>query len=143
MTKILGAPLFTLFSPFLPLGVYVNTGLDANQFWGGTYYTSHAMLTVMSLLPCALMGMAEAWRRRCEFPTPILLILFFFIYKFVQAQNLLSIFSPRQSLPAIFILYLLIPLGISRLGESKITAAVINAGSITMIVVYNLYRVYS
>lgn len=143
MTKILGAPLFTLFSPFLPLGVYVNTGLDANQFWGGTYYASHAMLTVMSLLPCAMLGMAEAWRRRREFPTPILLILFFLFYKFMQAQNLLSIFSPRQSLPAIFILYLLIPLGISRLGESKITAPVINACSITMIVVYNLYRVYA
>ena len=98
---------------------------------------------VMSLLPCALLGMAEAWRRRREFSTPILLIVFFLVYKFAQAQNLLSIFSPRQSLPAIFVLYMLVPMGISRLGESKITAPIINACSIVMIVVYNLYRVYS
>lgn len=143
MLKIVGPPLFTLFSPFLPLGVYVNTGLDANQFWGGSYYLSHAMLMVTSLLPCALLGMAEAWRRRREFSTPILLIVFFLVYKFAQAQNLLSIFSPRQSLPAIFVLYMLVPMGISRLGESKITAPIINACSIVMIVVYNLYRVYS
>lgn len=99
MTKILGAPLFTLFSPFLPLGVYVNTGLDANQSWGGSYYVSHAMLCVMALLPCALLGIAEAWRCRREYPTPLLLIVFFLVYKFAQARNLLSIFSPRSPFP--------------------------------------------
>lgn len=143
MAKIIGPPLFTLFSPFLPLGVYVNTGLDANQSWGGSYYVSHAMLFVMALLPCALLGIAEAWRCRREYPTPLLLIVFFLVYKFAQALNLLSIFSPRQSLPAIFILYLLAPLGITRLGEKKMTVSIINACSIAMIVVYNLYRVYS
>ncbi len=143
IAMIIGAPFFTLFSPFLPLGVYVNTGQDANQYWGGSYYASHAMLTVMSLLPVAFLGIAEAWRRRSVYQTPILLIVFFVIYKCVQAQNLLSILSPRQTLPAIFILYLLIPLGTSRLGESKTSVRLINACSITAIVVYNVYRVYS
>lgn len=40
-------------------------------------------------------------------------------------------------------LYLLAPLGITRLGEKKMTVSIINACSIAMIVVYNLYCVYS
>ena len=142
IAKIVGAPFFTLFSPFLPLGVYVNTGQDVNQNWGGSYYVSHAMLMVMSLLPVAFLGIAEAWRRRHVYQTPLLLIVFFVIYKYVQAQNLISTLSPRQTLPAFFILYLLIPLGIPRLGENKMTVPIINACSIAAIVVYNLYRVY-
>lgn len=138
LAKVLGAPLFAAASPFLPptvLATYEGKEVTIN-------YTFHGMLAYISLLPMMLAGVFTAFRNRRFLPIPFFLVVVCFLYKFAQASSLLTVFSPRQSLPAIAIFIILVPFGIDRISPRSKFNFIVNLGAILVILAYNVYRFY-
>ena len=133
--KLLGAPIFVAFSPFLPpysmLDFNKEESINYDFLIGFFYFT---------LLPFVIVGIFEAIRRRKTEPVPFLLLIVALVYKVAQAKSTLSVFSIRQSLPATAVLLLFAPYGWERLKHSRGLLLTVNVVSIALLAAYNFFR---
>lgn len=136
--KLLSAPLFVASAPFLPpaqLASYGEKAVTINFSFSG-------MLVYFTLLPAMIFGAYQAFKIRMANPVPFLLLILCVFYKVAQANSVLSVFSARQSLPAIALLTLLIPVGVDRFYNKRLFVSVVNIIAILVLVAYNVYRVF-
>jgi len=138
--KLLSAPLFIACSPFLPpvtMAYFETKEVTIN-------YTFHGMLAYVTLLPAMIYGVLIALKNRKYDPIPLLLVIVCFFYKVAQANSLLTILSPRQSLPAIALLMLLIPAGLDQYSRRphQVFTWTVNAATIFITLAFNVYRYF-
>ena len=136
IAKILSAPLFAACSPFLPpvtLAIFKSKEVTIN-------YTFHGMLAYFTLLPMMLFGVLQTIKNWKHLPIPLFILTVCMLYKFAQANSLLTILSPRQSLPAMALFMLLIPVGMDRFFNRKKFVFMIDLAAIVVILTFNVYR---
>jgi len=104
LSKYAGPPIYLVLSLFLPSPLIVNfKNMETIN------YTAFALLFHFSLLPFLVSSLISAIRNRKENIYQFYIALVFIFLKIGQAFSLMSILSPRQSLPTISIMYLLLP----------------------------------
>ena len=136
IAKMLTAPIFAISSPFLPpatLAIFESKEVTIN-------YTFHGMLAYFSLLPMMIFGALQALRHWKYQPIPFFLLTVCALYKFAQANSLLTILSPRQSLPAMALLMLMIPVGMDRFFNRRKFVFFVDAIAIAVLLAFNVYR---
>ncbi len=130
---ILG-PLYMVFSIFLPTPLAVN--LDPHL----ATLNYHFIPTIQyySILPISILGMVLVFKNRKVYKFGVLILLFIVMYKLGQASSK-SIFDSRQSLPAIYGLYLIAGYAVNsfpvKLYKNKKNRLIITISLITMMIV--------
>lgn len=99
---ILG-PIYILFSGFLPTPVFVDIYSDAKTL----NYSFIPLISYYSILPYSLVSILLILKKFKNKSFLIFFILFIFLYKIGQASSK-SIFDARQSLPALYSMYILL-----------------------------------
>lgn len=103
--KYAGAPLFIMVGLFLPPTLIVSLP-DAETI----NYSFLGMIVHFSLLPLLLIAIYNSIKFRKKYVIPFFLFLSIIFFKVGQANSIISIFDPRQSLGAISFMYLLLPM---------------------------------
>lgn len=103
--KFLGAPVYLLFSFFLPPALLVNIpNMETIN------YTLFGLIFHYSLIPFLVVAVVNTFKERKKNIIPFFLLILFFMFKLGQANSLLSVFNTRQSLGSIYLMYLMLPM---------------------------------
>ena len=138
LAKIAGTPLYLLLSLFLPPPMIVELSGEET-----INYASWGILFHLSLLPFLCVGLFRSIKYRREMIIPFYLALLFLFFKVGQASSVMSIFSPRQSLSTIFVMYLMLPMcGFDTLNNKK-SRLIIMLISILIMYSYAVVRLYT
>ncbi|MCP9613010.1 glycosyltransferase family 39 protein [Coprobacter tertius] len=137
VAEILGAPLYLLMGIFLPSPLIVDLP-DAETI----NYDSFAMVMHLSLLPLLVVAILYTLKYRKTMLVPMYILMIFILLKIGQANSLLTIFSPRQSLGTLMSMYLLLPVYFTGSRKIKLQRAVF-ALSILITIVYAGIRLYT
>ena len=129
----LGAPLYIVGGFFLPPALLIDLGDVINYpVWG--------VLQHFAFLPFLIPAMYFCFKERKYNPIPFFLLLVYILLRIGMANALFTVFSPRQSLGAIFVMYLMLPM-YRPVKKGWQTAIIII--SIVVMIVYNLVRLRS
>ena len=135
--KFLGAPIFLLASLFLP-----PVSIISLPYAETINYTFLGMLIHFSLLPFLIIAIFNTIKLRKHFLIPSFIILSFLFFKIGQANSIVSIFDPRQSLSTIAFMYLLIPMYFQE-KRSKFMFNIIVVISVLIIMIFAYVRLSS
>lgn len=134
IAEYLGAPLYIIGGFFLPPALLVDLGEGIINYpvWG--------VLQHFAFLPFLIPAMYFCFVKRRECPIPFFLFVVYILFRIGQANSLFTVFSPRQSLSTVFLMYLMLPM-YRPVKQGWQTAIIII--SIVVIAAYNLVRLYS
>lgn len=136
-SAFLGAPLFFMGSLFLPPFLIVSLP-DAETI----NYTFVGMLMHFSLLPFLIIAIFNTIKFRKDFLIPFFILIVFVFFKIGQANSVVSIFDPRQSLATIALMYLLLPMYFKKKRKKRVFNIII-VFSVIIIFVYAYVRLSS
>ena len=136
-SSLLSTPLFLLGSFFLPPFLIVSLP-DAETI----NYAFVGMLTHFSLLPFLIIAVFNTIKFRKKNLIPFFILVLFVFFKIGQANSLVSIFDPRQSLTTIALMYLLLPMYFIRTSKKRMFSIIIVV-SIIIIIMYAYARLSS
>lgn len=136
-SNLLSTPIFLLGSFFLPPFLIVSLP-DAETI----NYAFVGMLTHFSLLPFLIIAVFNTIKFRKNFLIPFFILVLFIFFKIGQANSLVSIFDPRQSLTTIALMYLLLPMYFIRTSKKRMLSIIIVI-SIIIIISYAFVRLSS
>ena len=129
----LGVPLYTLGGFFLPPALLITLEESIN-------YSTWGVLQHFAFLPFLIPAMFSSFYNRKQFPIPFYLLLVYLLLRIGQANSLFTVFSPRQSLGTVFIMYLMLPMYQPIKRGWQTTIMII---SIVVLIAYNLVRLRS
>lgn len=129
----LGAPLYILGGFFLPPPLLVDLEESIN-------YPAWGVLQHFAFLPFLIPAMFFCFKDRKNNPIPFFILLVYILLRIGMANALFTVFSPRQSLGAIFVMYLMLPM-YRPVKRGWQTAIIII--SMVVLIVYNLVRLRS
>ena len=129
----LGVPLYTLGGFFLPPALLITLEESIN-------YSTWGVLQHFAFLPFLIPAMFYSFYNRKKSPIPFYLLLVYLLLRIGQANSLFTVFSPRQSLGTVFIMYLMLPMyqPVKRGWQTTIMIV-----SIAVLATYNLVRLRS
>ena len=105
-TQLLSVPIYILISPFFPTPLI--TKIDENNLFFTNFEYAPSILYV-ALLPFCITSMIIIIKKKQMQSIAPLFVIFYLVYRSGQCLTL-SIFSLRQSLPAVFCLFLILPI---------------------------------
>lgn len=134
IAKYLGAPLYLIFSFFLPPTLLVDIGGESINYFAWAVLQHYAFLLV--LIP----AIYNAFKMRDSYPIPFYLLLVHLLLRIGQANSVFTIFSPRQSLGTLYVMYLILPMyKPPKKGWQRLIVIL----SIAVLIVYNITRMIS
>lgn len=133
IAEYLGSPLYILGGFFLPPALLIDLGESIN-------YPTWGVLQHFAFLPFLIPAMFSCFFNRKQFPIPFYLLIVYLLLRIGQASSLFTVFSPRQSLGTVFVMYLMLPMFHSIKRGWQTTIMII---SIIVIATYNIVRLYS
>jgi hypothetical protein len=136
LAKYVGAPLYLIFSIFLPVPLIVNLA-NAETI----NYSAYGLLFHVSLLPFLVNALISAIRNRNNNLYQFYIALVFICFKIGQSFSLMSILSARQSLSSLFVMYLLLP-SYTNDALNKKSRMIIYITSIIIMYTFSIVRLY-
>ena len=139
--KFLGAPAYMASTVFLPVFTAVNLSVS------NTINIAFLPLAMhMTLLPFFIIAMwniiVSTHEHAYANPVPLYLLVSYVMYRGVQACSMVSTFDPRQSLPALILMLLMLPFAFERPFKRKVFVLLITISIVTLLAI-NLVRMKS
>lgn len=139
--KFLGAPAYMASTVFLPVFTAVNLSVS------NTINIAFLPLAMhMTLLPFFIIAMwniiVSAYEHTYSNPVPLYLLICYVMYRGVQACSMVSTFDPRQSLPALILMLLMLPFAFERPFKRNVFVLLILISVVTLLAI-NLVRMRS
>lgn len=106
LSALAGAPMYVLFGLFLPPPLLISW--DSLDY--AINYSAWACVYHTAIIPFLVVSMINIFRKRKESAVPLYLLITFILFKIGQAESVMSIFSPRQSLSTMMVMYLCLPM---------------------------------
>lgn len=133
ISRFFGAYLFILGSFFMPPALLVDLGEVIN-------YPAWGVLQHYAFLPVLVPTVFICYKNRKEQHIPFFLLVVYLLFLVGQANSMFTVFSPRQTMGSVFIMYLLIPM---YQPTKQNWHGLVLILSLIVLAAYNIVRLYS
>lgn len=103
ISKFFGAYLYILGGFFLPPALLIKLDETIN-------YAAWGVLQHYAFLPFLIPAIFMCFRKRKEQQIPFFLLVVYLLFLIGQANSLFTVFSPRQTMGSVFVMYLMLPM---------------------------------